>query len=212
MRLTVFGSTGRTGRLLVERAMAAGHDVVAFARDPSRLGASRERLTVVHGELTDAAAVERAVAGADAVISALGPGFRRDVVADPLTQGMRNILAAMRTSGVRRLVVLSTVSAADPEDFPDSRIRRLVRIVRSVVPHAYPEIVNVARLVRESDTDWTLVRVTLLGNGPGGGTVRAGYLGRDEVGGRISRADLAAFMLDQVQDTTYARRAPAVSN
>ncbi len=77
---------------------------------------------------------------------------------------------------------------------------------------AYEEIVNVARIVRESDTDWIIVRASLLNNNPGSGRIRAGYLGKKQVGTNISRADLAAFMLKQAQDTTYLRQAPAISN
>jgi hypothetical protein len=77
---------------------------------------------------------------------------------------------------------------------------------------AYEEIVSVARLVRESNTDWTIVRVSMLNNKPGSGKIRAGYLGKKQVGTNISRVDLAAFILAQVQDATYLRQAPAVSN
>jgi len=212
MKLTIFGATGATGKQLIEQALAAGNQVVAFARNPSKIGASHEHLTIVQGELADTAAIERAVSGADAVISVLGPRPREDINSKPLTQGMQNILAAMQKTNVRRLIISSTPSASDPNDFPDFKFKVLVAIVKSAMRPAYEEIVSVARIVRESDTDWTIVRVSLLNNHPGSGRIRAGYLGKKQVGTNISRADLAAFMLRQVEDTTYLRQAPAISN
>jgi putative NADH-flavin reductase len=212
MKLTIFGATGTTGKQLIEQALAAGNQVVAFARNPLKIGASHERLTIVQGELTDTPAVERAVGGADAVISVLGPRPQEDINSKPLTQGMQNILAAMQKTNVRRIIISSTPSASDPNDLPDFKFKVLVAIVKSVMRPAYEEIVNVARIVRKSDTDWTIVRVSLLNNNPGSGRIRAGYLGKKQVGTNISRADLAAFMLKHVQDTTYLRQAPAISN
>lgn len=212
MKLTIFGATGATGKQLIEQALAAGNQVVAFARNPSKIGASHERLTIEQGELTDIATIERAVSGADAVISVLGPRPQEDMHSKPLTHGMQNILAAMQKTGVRRLIISSTPSASDPNDLPDFKFKVLVAIVKSAMRPAYEEIVNVARIVRESGTDWTIVRVSLLNNTPGSGRIKAGHLGKKQVGTNISRADLAAFMLKQVQDTTYLRQAPAISN
>jgi putative NADH-flavin reductase len=212
LKLTVFGATGATGKLLVEQALAAGNQVVACVRNPSKIKTSHERLTIVQGELSDLAAIERAIHGAEAVISALGPRPGEDRQVRPLTGGMQNILAAMQTNGVRRLIVLSTPSASDPNDLPELKFRFLVRLIKTVMRPAYEEIFGVAQLVRASDTDWTVVRVSMLNNNPGTGKVRAGYLGRKQVGTNISRADLAAFLLGQVRDAAWLRQAPVVSN
>ncbi len=87
MRLVVFGATGATGRQVVTLALAAGDDVVAVVRNPSKLGQRHQRLTVVQAELTDVPALESAVKGADAVISVLGPRPREDMKAGPLAPG-----------------------------------------------------------------------------------------------------------------------------
>ena len=210
MKVTIFGATGATGKLLVEQALDAGNDVAAYARDASRLGMTHERLTVVQGELADASSIERAVSGADAVISVLGP--RVGAKEKPITQGTRNVLAAMKTAGVRRLIVSSTASATDPNDLPDLRIKALVSLVRLTMPAVYHDIVSAAQAVRASDRDWTIVRLIMLSNGPSSGKVRVGYAGRGGVGLRIARADVARFMLNQVRDSTYLRQAPLITN
>ena len=209
-RITVFGATGGTGKQLVEQALAAGYEVVAYARDPSKLDINHERLTVVPGELSDQASIENAIRGADAVLSTLGPrGRSRD---KPITRGMQNIIATMKKQNVRRLIITSTLSAEDPNDKPDLRTGAMVNLVEITMNAAYEDIVSVAEMTRTSDLDWTIVRLAMLNNKPKTGKVKAGYLGRGEVGTRISRADIADFMLKQVDDTKYLRRAPAISN
>ena len=210
MKLTIFGATGATGKQLVVQALAAGNQVVAFVRNPARLETKHERLSVMQGELTDLAAIERAISGADAVLSALGP--RVGSAGRPLTHGMRNILAGMKSQSVRRLIITSTPSAHDPNDLPDVRFKALVSLVKLAMRPAYEEIVSVAEAVRASDRDWTIVRVSMLNNHPASGNVRLGYLGKGEVGLAISRADLAWFMLQQVQVAGYLRQAPVISN
>lgn len=189
MKLTIFGATGATGTQLIEQALASGNQVVAYARNPVKIGISHVRLTIVEGELSDTVAIGRAVNGADAVISVLGPRPGEDRNSRPLTQGMQAILSAMLEAGVRRLIVTSTPSANDPNDLPDLKFKVLVGLIKSVMPHACEEIVSVARLVRESDTDWTIVRVSMLNNNPGRGRIRAGYLGKKQVGTNLSRTD-----------------------
>lgn len=210
MRLTVFEATGRTGREIVQQVLALGCEVVAYARTSSKLGIAHEHLAVMQGGLFDRALIERAISGADAVISVLGPrGGSKD---RPLTQGMQNITAAMDRQAVRRLIVSSTLSARDQDDLPELRARALVFLVRLTMHAAYEEIVSVAETVRASDLDWTIVRLTMLNSKPKSGKVRAGNLGRGEVGTWISRADVADFMLKQLQDARYLREAPAISN
>jgi putative NADH-flavin reductase len=210
MRITVFGTTGGTGRRLVEQAIAEGNEVVAYVRNPSKLDMENEHLTVVQGELTDEELIEKAVKGVDAVISLLGP--RGGSKSKPLTHGIQNIIAAMKKQGVRRLVITSTLSAKDPNDLPDFKTKSLVNLVKVTMHDAYEDIVSTAETVRNSDLDWTIVRLTMLNNKPKSGKVRAGYVGRGDVGTWISRADVADFMLKQVQDTKYLRQAPAITN
>jgi putative NADH-flavin reductase len=212
MKLALFGATGSTGIQLIEQALAAGNQVFAYARNPSKIGTRHERLVIVEGELSDADAIERTVSSADAVISVLGPRPGEDRNSRPLTRGMQNILSAMQKTGVRRLIITSTPSASDPNDLPEFKFKILVGLIKTMMRPAHEEIVNVARLVRESDTEWTIVRVSIPTNNPGTGNIRAGYLGKNKVGTSISREDLAAFLLQQVQDKTWLRQAPAISN
>lgn len=210
MKIVIFGATGGTGKQLVEQALALGHHVVAYARNPSKLNINHEQLKVIQGELADETLIESAVTGADAVISVLGP--RGGSKNKPITQGIQNIITAMKKQNVRRLVITSTLSAKDPNDPLNFKTKTLVNLVKLTMHDAYEDIVSAAETVRNSELDWTIVRLTMLNNNPKSGKVKAGYVGKGEVGTWISRADVAAFLLKQVEDTEYLRQAPAISN
>jgi len=209
-KITVFGATGGTGKQLVEQALEAGYEVVAYARNPSKLNINHEHLTIIQGELSDAALIETAIKGTDAVLSALGP--RGGSKNKPLTQGMQNIITAMKNQGVRRLIVTSTLSAKDSRDKPDFKTKALVSLVKTTMHATYEDIVNAAETVRTSEVEWTIVRLAALNNKSKSGKVKVGYVGTGEVGMSISRADIADFMLRQIEDTKYLRQAPAISN
>src|SRR5205085_6886257 len=118
LRVAVFGASGNIGRHVVNQLLAAGHSVTAYVRNPAKLTTTHPNLTVIQGELDDPTGVARAVEGADAVISALGPTLRRGATGTPITEGTRTIISAMKAAGVRRFIGLATPSVADRRDHP----------------------------------------------------------------------------------------------
>jgi putative NADH-flavin reductase len=210
MRLIIFGATGKTGTFLVHQALEEGNQVVAYVRDPSRLTLKHVNLTVIHGELSDRMAIKQAVGGADAVISALDP--RGGSKGKPITVGTGNVIAAKKEQGTRRLIISSTASTKDPNDRPELRFRIMVGLVKLFIHAAYAGIVSTSETVRRSNLDWTIIRLSLLNDNPRTGKVRVGYMGRGEVRTRITRADIADFMLKQVREEKYLKQAPLISN
>src|SRR5215213_2748645 len=116
MKLTVFGATGGVGREVVTQALDAGHHVTAYVRNPATLTLTHPNLTVITGELTDRDAVQPAVHGADAVMSALGPSLDRKATGMPLVEGTRTIVDAMLAEGVERYIGMATPSLRDPQE------------------------------------------------------------------------------------------------
>ena len=211
-RVAVVGASGGVGRQVVEQGLARGHDVVAVVRPPDKLPVSDPKLAVVAAELTDREAIDAAVRGADAVVSALGPSLDRRATGMPLVQGTRNIVDAMEAAGVRRYAGMATPSLRDPRD-RRSLLGTVVPIMgRLLLPRAYRELLAMSQIVIDSDLEWTIARFTRPTDGPAKGTVRAGFLGRDKLGSAITRADIATFLLDQLEDTRFIRAAPAISN
>jgi putative NADH-flavin reductase len=209
MQLAIFGGSGRAGRQVITQALTGGHALTALARDPTRLSAMGTGLKVVAGNVQDAAAVAETLQGAQAVISVLGPTRNEPVF--EVSAGMTRILAAMKAQGVRRLIVSLGAGVADPRDTPQAFQRAMNFLVRRMARYVYEDVLRVDGLVRASGLDWTIVRVPMLTDGPRTGQVRAGYVGQG-LGPRVSRADLADFMLKQLAADTYLRQAPAISN
>ena len=217
MKLTIFGASGRTGVHVVEQALAAGHDVVAVVRDPAKLALRHERLRIAQVEMADEVAVGDAVRGADAVLATLSPKMLGGPQDLPLASGTSAILAAMRTDGVRRLVYSWGPSILVPRNPLLRAVRsaslalfRLLPATRSLVG----ETAAVGEAIRGSDRDWTIVVVTAPNDMPGSGEVkvRTANGDGDQVGWRISRADIAEFMLAQADDPRYAKQEVQISN
>jgi putative NADH-flavin reductase len=211
-RVVVFGGSGGVGSQVVEQALAQGHGVVAFVRTPGKLRLRDAKLTVGAGELGDRSAIDAAVRGAEAVISALGPSLDRRATGMPLVQGTRNIVDAMLAARVRRFVGMATPSLRDPRD-RRSLLGTVVPVMgRLLLPRAYRELLAMSQIVIDSNLEWTIARFTRPIDGPAKVNVRAGFLGRDKIGSAITRADIATFLLEQLGDTRFIRAAPAISN
>ena len=207
MRIVVFGPTGGTGRHLVAQALAAGHQVTAFARDAAAVP-TRPGLAVVAGDTRDAGAVERAIAGQDAVLCALGgrPWRRRARVC---SAAMHNITSAMARHGVRRIVAISTFGAGDSRP----RVGWFVRhVIFAVLRSEVADKEAMERALATTDLAWTIVRVGVLTDGAARGAWRAADDDSIRGMGKIARADVAAFMLAQLASDAWLRRTPALMN
>src|SRR3954451_14043391 len=158
MNLTVFGATGGVGRHVVTQALDRGDHVTAYVRNAAKLDIRHPELTVTAGELTDRDAVRRAVEGADAVISALGPSLDRKATGMPLVEGTRNIVDGIEDAGVRRYVGMATPSFRDRRD-GRSLIGTLVQTMgRVTLARAYRELLAMSEIVTSSNLDWTIAR------------------------------------------------------
>ena len=209
MKIVVFGATGGTGRPLVEQALERGHEVSAVARDPAAFPVARDRLTVLRGNVLDRASVGRAVDGQDAVLSAVGTGFhlRRTTL---YSEGTMTVVRAMEERGVPRLVLVSTagLNGKDPA-FPLWYRLLLKPLLLDRVK--YGDMALMEEEVRASALDWTVVRPGGLTDGPPTGEYRVGSDRLPEGGAEISRADLAHFMLDQLDDRDCVGRTPTLA-
>lgn len=213
MNVTVFGATGAIGSLTVTELLDRGHTVTAYARNAGRVPAAwRDRVRVVIGEMSDADAIDTAVAGADAVVSALGPSLDRKATGLPLVAGTRHILEAMNRHGITRYIGHATPAILDPQEKPTMTTRLIGFMPRTFMRRAYDEILGMTDPVKASDLDWTIVRFIAPQDTAKQDTLRVGFFGTDKLGFAVSRANIAAFTAGQVDDTTYLRRAPAISN
>ncbi len=200
MNVIVFGATGRTGRHIVRHAPLHGHNVTAFTRSAASIGDADVR--VAEGDVMDAASVARAVAGHDAAIVALGANSLRDQTT--LASGTRNVVNAMAENGGGRLVVLSSAGVGESW----GQVTLLARIMfKTLLRNVYAGHTAQEAIVGQSTLDWTIVRAATLNDKPGGvlagAEVKATY---------ISRADLAQFLVEQLDDLAYLNQAVTVTS
>jgi len=209
MNVVIFGATGQTGRLLTERAVSEGHEVTAFVRDPARLNVPSGSVRVVQGNVLDATSVGRAVAGQQGVLSALSSASRGSPPVLP--QGIRHILDAMEKHGVRRIVVLSAAGALrEPAGSLSGSLG--LRLARALLRKVYTEHRAMLGELRTRDLDWIAVRPVVLTKGPFTGHYRVAVEGIPRRGYRISRADVADFMIRQLTSDEFVRKMPAIAN
>ena len=205
MKLTIFAATGGIGRQVLEQAIAAGHDVTAAVRDPAKLPGTRARIVAADLADADPVALEPAVRGADAVLSALGARSAAEV--GIAWRGTAAITQAMQAAGVRRIVVVSAApvgtvpSPARPEpprhDPGEGFVMRNLAtpIVRSLFRAVYSDLAQMEDVLRGSDLDWTVLRPPRLTDKPLTGKYRTAYGQNVRGGWFISRADVAHCML-----------------
>ncbi|MGY4691404.1 NAD(P)-dependent oxidoreductase [Salibacterium sp. K-3] len=208
MKLLVFGATGRTGRIFVQKALAEGHEITVYVRDPSKLEQGPEKLTVVHGELMEKDKIEKAVQNQDAVISLLAP--RRGVPGQPVAHAAADMVKAMEKHRVPRIIDVATPAVPDERDAFDAKYKLMQAGERTFTKEQSEDIRRAAEAVRASDTDWTILRVPFLTNKPGTGKVKAGFPGKGEFRTTLTREDLADFILSQLTDDHYTGQAPMV--
>lgn len=208
MKIVVFGASRGVGLRVVEQALDAGHNVTAFVRTPAKFTVQHQNLIVCQGDSMDAAAVEKAIAGQDAVISALGP--TRPPVPGMMETSARNIVTAMKKHSVRRLISTTGAGVRQPEDqpkFADHFIGFLLNLLAKDV--VLDSAANV-KVIQTSDLDWTVVRFPRLLDGDHTGKYRYGYVSKDS-STQLSRADAAASVLHELTEKKWLRKLPLVS-
>ncbi len=209
MRLTIFGANGPTGRLVVQQALALGHTVRAVTRRPDAFPAFGPGLEVVEADVFDAAAVDWAVAGSNAVISSLGIPYSRQKI-EVYSRGTGHIVAAMQRHGVRRLLCVSSTSTFLVDDLEKSWINHIATslVSRTLGRTTYQDMRLMETRVRGSGLEWTIVRPAGLFTGS---VVTAYQTAENFLSGQLTaRADLAASLLAQVQNQRYVGKVMVV--
>jgi len=197
MRLLILGATGGIGRAVIDQAIERGHTVTAFVRSPEKLGPSREGLTVRKGDPRSVEELRAALPGHDAVLSALGPpGPGRTTI---IRDCAGSTVAAMQAAGVRRLLIVSVAVL-----FDQGPLYWLLR--KTLLRNVAEDSAEMERLVMASSLDWTIVRPPSLTNGRLTGRYGIEDDRMPSGGWSVSRADVAQFLLDELERRAHVRR------
>jgi uncharacterized protein YbjT (DUF2867 family) len=207
MKVLVLGATGGTGRLIVHDALEKGHSVVALVRSKARTpdfpGAD-----LIEGDACDEGALMRALKGCDAVVSSLGTGVSPFSEVSVLTEATRALLPAMARSGVRRLICISALGVGDSRGHGGFVFDRLFQPL--LLRHAYKDKGRQEAAIRASSLDWVIVRPAMLTNDPARGSVRAIVDLAGVNGGKVARADVAQFVVEQLAKDTWLKQTPVL--
>lgn len=210
-KLAIFGASGRTGKILTQLALQNGYQVKALVRTPDTLGLQHPNLQIIKGNILDLVNVEETIHGTEAVVNVSGP------VADSPTAlqsaATENILRMMRKNNVKRLIGLASVSygVVDKKDKPGFRLRLTMAMLKFIARARVTDSIRHATLIQESDLDWTVVRALSLDEQPSHNKYHIGYANGTS-GNSTTRADVAAFIMDELQSPNYIRQMPLVSN
>ncbi len=212
MKIALFGGTGPTGRHIIEEALRQGYELSVYTRDAGKLAAFDGKIEIVVGDLNNRESIKACVTGADAVISALGPNSLKSRDKRPIMRGVDKIISVMEELNVRRLIQISTAAYRDPKDGFDVRSQAFVMLFKLIVRNAYDDIKATAELVSNSRLDWTLVRIPNLKDGSATREVDVGWYGKTKLGMKLSRGNLAKFLVDQVTAGEFVRAAPGIAD
>ena len=207
-KILVLGATGGTGQRIIRQALAKGYDVTALVRSPEK-GAGLTGVKLAIGDARDEAALRQAIRGQDAVVSALGtpPSPFKEVTL--LSTATRAVVNAMQAEGVSRLVAITGIGAGDSAGHGGFAFDHL--ILPLLLRHVYADKNRQEAIIRQSGLDWTLVRPAVLNDKPGKGAPRALEDLSQFHGGTIARADVAAFIVDELESSKWLKRSPLIT-
>ncbi|MBC8163536.1 MAG: NAD(P)H-binding protein [Roseiflexaceae bacterium] len=206
MHVLVIGSAGKTGRLVVERAVTAGHHVTAFVRDPSRYTAPPE-VRILSGDATNPATVSQAMVGQDAVIAVIAGKTPWRTTALEQTAA-RAIVAAAQQHSTHRIIAVSAIGVGDSAAHVPLLFRLLV--LPTFLRGSTADKAAMEREIKHGGVPYVLVRPAVLNDQPAVNATRV--LTGSEKGRQISRADVAAFVVEQLTTDTYLNRAVTIAN
>ena len=208
MNLLVIGATRGIGRSLVELALDANHTVTTLVRNPERMPVNHDRLNVINGDIRDREAVSRAVENQTAVCITIGIHPTRKPVT-VFSEGAKIVIEAMRHSGVKQLICVTGIGAGDSKNHGGFFYDRIFNPL--LLKTIYEDKDRQEALVRNSNLDWVIVRPGFLTNGPLTGTYRVLVDLEGVRAGKISRADVAHFILSEIKEKAYLLKTPLLT-
>ena len=211
MNVIIFGASGGIGKWAVKHALANGYHVTAYVRNPQKMTTQDDNLTVVKGEISDYETMLSAMKGQDAVIWCVGIPMKNKLVKFESQKGHENLLKAMKEAGVKRLIDWGTPSVSFEKD-AKSFITVVPGIMAGILfSKAKAEMVAIGEMLKASNLDWTLVRFMAPQNSAYKGEVKIGF-GDVKMNFAISREDIGAFMVEQIEETKYIRSMPIIGS
>jgi len=198
VKIIVFGATGGTGKLVVEQALQAGHQVTVVVRNPDMLALRHQQLKIIRGDVFQPNSFGNAIEGQDAVVSCLGVQKREPTTV--YSEGVRNIMEAMQRNNVNRIICLSAGAVIVPPK--SSLLMKFVtkNILQRIFKYSYADMLIMEKILNESNLNWTVIRPPWLRDSGHTGKYRTAINEHLRNLSKISRADLADYIVNHLTD------------
>jgi putative NADH-flavin reductase len=211
MKITILGSTGFVGKVLVGKAIAAGYQVKALARDPEKLKDLSDKVEIIKGNVFDSASVETAIDGADVVLSAIGPPPGKPCDPNQYENAMKEIVRIMDKKGIRRYIHIGGAAHPGGENETWSFKRKFLRLFLNLVGKQIMVAKHLEwEVLKSSDLDWTLIRPPRIANEAASGNISVNEKNLNSL--KVSVEDLTDFILLQITSKEWLRKAPLISS
>lgn len=213
MNLTIFGASGKIGSLLTKKALEMGDTVYAYVRNPDQLLIRNKNLHIITGQLTDEEAMTNAMTYADVVISTLGPDMKAKSsdTTTPVADGHVLIVSIMKKLGKKRLITLATATLPADDDTKSLFLFLLRKFVPCIYGHAVRDILKIGEVVKQSDLDWTIIRI-ISPNLKSSGQGYSLAVGNEKYKAFVSRQNVANAFYDIASEGSFIRQMPIVFN
>lgn len=211
MKLLIFGASGATGRLAVEQALLQGHTVTAFVRNPLKMNIANSALKIIKGDVMNLDSVKAAVYDQDAVLCCLGAPANK--AGTTRSAGTKNIIEAMETARVQRFICQTSLGFDDSATILKQTSFFFKHIiVPFLLKKTFADHLLQETYIKQSKINWTIVRPGNLTNGKLTGQYRHGFDYTDKtIKVKIARADVADFMLKQINTNEYLHQTTGIS-
>ena len=208
MRIAVFGANGGIGQQFIRLALNSGHELHLYSRKSIDIS-DQSSVKLFNGELSDIDSIKRTIKGCDAVVSLLGPKLKFTYPGTPIINGHINIIQAMNDCGVSRFITIATPAIRFEHDKTSFVTVVPKLLARLFMPKPYKEIIGLGEVTRTSGLDWTIVRFLAPVDGDLKGNVRV-TMGDKKIKFKISRADIASFILDEISERKHVQSMPII--
>ena len=206
-KLVIFGATGGTGQQLVKQALDQNYEVSAFVRSPQKLQVVHRNLKIIKGDVLKYEDVLKAVENQDVIMCSLGmPASDKSTLR---TDGTANIVKAMQAKNIKRLICQTSLGFGDSKEILPWHMKYL--IVPIILKNAFKDHESQESVIEKSQLDWTIVRPGNMTNGALTQNYKHGFEPTEKIKLKVSRSDVAHFMLDQVKDSSYYHQKVGVS-
>lgn len=205
--IVIFGATGGTGKQLVKQSLEKGYSVSAFLRTPKKLGITDKNLTIIKGDVLNYSDVLKAVSNHDAVICSLGiPASDKSTLR---TDGTTNIVKAMKEKGIKRFICQTSLGFGNSKEVLPWHMKYI--IVPLILKNAFKDHELQESVIEKTKLDWTIVRPGNMTNGEITKTYKYGFKPTDKIKLKISRADVAHFMISQLKSNNHLHEKVGIS-